>query len=61
MIFDYAVDRWTYRIGDLEQAVRLRSGLVIGAFSLGPSPLLKYVYPYISRRKMLAPSPSRAN
>lgn len=47
MIFDYAVGRWAYRIGNLEQAVRLRSGLVIGAFSLGLSPLLKYVYPKV--------------
>ena len=59
MLFDYAVGRWVYRIGNLEQAVRLRSGLVIGAFSLGLSPLLKYVYPYTSRRKTLASSPSR--
>ena len=60
MNFDYAVDCWAYHIGGLEQAVRFHSGLVIGAFSLGLSPL-KYVYPYTSRRKTLASLPSRIN
>ena len=59
MNIDYAVDCWAYRIGNLEQAVRFHSGLVIGAFSLGLSPL-KHVYPYMSRRKTLA-LPSRIN